>query len=849
MRSEMIRNEIADPRTFIKPIPLQLPSHKGVKIQARSFNVYNATIPLRDEIRKENYNRRKDQLSSMGFKTPVNMPYKVLGEPLFLNYKSAALHAVGQYETDEKENMVKESQNMNLNSNKAQTTQKANTKQTFSFRNYKKNKELLSLNDEVNRTKYFIHRVKLGHSLFDLLKNEEEKRNKKASSETKSIQMSIRPMKDSDDEFEQESEEELIDSYNEHQHHNQNYASSEQAESAHNSFANNRSNLVTPFNSENNNSALNNYDRVSKSRLALRDDINVSKISNSNSNRPQTYPANGIYTSIMSSYRQKSSIKKAKEETKPYAPVYSSLLSKDEAYLMDKPTLTRQLCILIWLLESINAEPNTISPLNTCFSINELGGEKLSYKEIKMKNEIEKRYQDFIKEDKKKDENKRDKEKNRYRAKRSRAKNEIDQVAQEQDLILNIENLNEEDTDQFKENQKNLDDMSALFDSSFADEDLKQPTKKFNLADITLTLMNMPEGAREKISSGQNLDNDHLESTRVSISLSNLDLMATNREFLNPNTINENSAFVTGQTDPKRLLQYKSSITTNTANLRQKRFSKKRESTVLNKIQKPVQTIADHELELIKIGNVEEMERIFNKTVSTHERRNSKSLKATTGPIRALWTEKVIDFQNNASSIKKYERLMEIKKHFENLMDENRIDVHQRIEELVKKRMTTCSIKYSNMNLNEPGLHNMLNRMNRSVIDYYKYEDMKVTPDPKYYEWFTELESLIENYYNRNDFILGKLLDKLAIYGKLNSKKQNELAFFRVLETLEIWELLSPDVMSSVEFCREKILEIQVEEFENWFKTKHPEHFVSRLPASASQASNTNKNEDNKDKK
>ena len=129
MRSEMIRNEIADPRTFIKPIPLQLPSHKGVKIQARSFNVYNATIPLRDEIRKENYNRRKDQLSSMGFKTPVNLPYKVLGEPLFLNYKSAALHAVGQYETDEKENMVKESQNMNLNSNKVQaTTQKSNVK-------------------------------------------------------------------------------------------------------------------------------------------------------------------------------------------------------------------------------------------------------------------------------------------------------------------------------------------------------------------------------------------------------------------------------------------------------------------------------------------------------------------------------------------------------------------------------------------------------------------------------------------------------------------------------------------------------------------------------------------------
>ena len=49
------RHELPDPKTFIKPIGLPFPSHKGVKIQARSFNVYNATQPSRDEIRKENY--------------------------------------------------------------------------------------------------------------------------------------------------------------------------------------------------------------------------------------------------------------------------------------------------------------------------------------------------------------------------------------------------------------------------------------------------------------------------------------------------------------------------------------------------------------------------------------------------------------------------------------------------------------------------------------------------------------------------------------------------------------------------------------------------------------------------
>ena len=34
--------------------------------------------------------------------------------------------------------------------------------------------------------------------------------------------------------------------------------------------------------------------------------------------------------------------------------------------------------------------------------------------------------------------------------------------------------------------------------------------------------------------------------------------------------------------------------------------------------------------------------------------------------------------------------------------------------------------------------------------------------------------------------------------------------------------------MSAVEFCREKIIEIPLEEFEEWFKEKHPDAFIAR---------------------
>lgn len=85
-----------DPREYVKPVPIPLPSDRGIKIQARNLNIYNQTIPNRDKIRKENYSRRTEQISSMGFSTPMNQPYKVIGEPLYLEQRDIILHGLGQ---------------------------------------------------------------------------------------------------------------------------------------------------------------------------------------------------------------------------------------------------------------------------------------------------------------------------------------------------------------------------------------------------------------------------------------------------------------------------------------------------------------------------------------------------------------------------------------------------------------------------------------------------------------------------------------------------------------------------------------------------------------------------------
>ena len=88
--------DVPNPREFVKSAPLPLPSHQGVKIQARSFNVYNTCIPPRNEICKENYTRRVEQMSTMGFASAINKPYRVIGEPLYLDQKQIILYGLGQ---------------------------------------------------------------------------------------------------------------------------------------------------------------------------------------------------------------------------------------------------------------------------------------------------------------------------------------------------------------------------------------------------------------------------------------------------------------------------------------------------------------------------------------------------------------------------------------------------------------------------------------------------------------------------------------------------------------------------------------------------------------------------------
>ena len=61
--------------------------------------------------------------------------------------------------------------------------------------------------------------------------------------------------------------------------------------------------------------------------------------------------------------------KKLKDQTRPYTPIYSTLLNKEETISIDRQSIIRQLCVLLWIMESVSLEKASAPPLNNCFNL------------------------------------------------------------------------------------------------------------------------------------------------------------------------------------------------------------------------------------------------------------------------------------------------------------------------------------------------------------------------------------------------------------------------------------------------------------------------------------------------
>lgn len=85
-------SSLSSSMSVVKGVIEPFTNKPGHKIQARSLAIYNAIVPTRDQVRKDNYDRRNGQMASMGFRTPINVPYRILGEPIHLETRQFNLY-------------------------------------------------------------------------------------------------------------------------------------------------------------------------------------------------------------------------------------------------------------------------------------------------------------------------------------------------------------------------------------------------------------------------------------------------------------------------------------------------------------------------------------------------------------------------------------------------------------------------------------------------------------------------------------------------------------------------------------------------------------------------------------
>jgi len=57
---------------------------------------------------------------------------------------------------------------------------------------------------------------------------------------------------------------------------------------------------------------------------------------------------------------------------------------------------------------------------------------------------------------------------------------------------------------------------------------------------------------------------------------------------------------------------------------------------------------------------------------------------------------------------------------------------------------------------------------------------------------------------------------------QVEAGKQSPIKLLRVLAGLRPWEICSPDVSAAIEFCRQRVVEMSVEEYEQWFSETFP---------------------------
>ncbi|KAL4218126.1 Coiled-coil domain-containing protein 60 [Mactra antiquata] len=206
------------------------------------------------------------------------------------------------------------------------------------------------------------------------------------------------------------------------------------------------------------------------------------------------------------------------------------------------------------------------------------------------------------------------------------------------------------------------------------------------------------------------------------------------------------------------------------------------------------------------------------------ETMTSKYLRANAHLIRPMSSPALTEFQAGLPSSKKVTLCADLHNQFAETREEKALTLHDILDHKESQRLSVCQSKFVSLQGMRHGssFHRAVEEMRseswrrlRKPINNRKKSTAKGN-------WYTDLMEKIPHEL-KHEWYYAKILQKLGNFGLVEGRgKQSIYKFIKILEGLREWEICSPDITAAIEFCREHIVEMTIEEYESWFVQRFP---------------------------
>ncbi|XP_064652339.1 LOW QUALITY PROTEIN: coiled-coil domain-containing protein 60-like [Lineus longissimus] len=779
----------SDPRSYVRMRPPPSPSHRAIKIDARSATIYTASTPSRDEVRKDNYDRRYDQMTQRGFWAVSYKPYKGIGDPFYLDERKLIMHALGQWDESEEDDSYSSPEEESDSDTEVKVqTPKPNTPAKFVLKRSRKG--LNTLGKEVTHGRNMVRNVRLGHGLFHLINQERQAKQQAVENalreRSERLKREWQPPKIETGSDQESSEDDLAEDVD-----------------------------------------LRNYMSPGREDFFLTDtpmptlDSGTGKVAFSGLSGSDFKSRPSTVHSGTSTGTPRPGSKKKRAVQRPYTAQHTNI-GRDEPG-RHKESIFHQLCALYWLLEAMNTDSlSSMGPICTSWHFKEIGGQKVSTRKLQKEKTTETSWNQFVSQPSctkgfwhvliatkrfTANRSKRSLGLGRGLVPPSSARNSLTGSSSPNSSISQL-NIGQAD------GQK-----SPNFDTIREDEEAIRKATPIS-----------EKGHEEKEEEDTNQNKNLFRFLdEYYASLRRVDGGGAESQPANPEMTVSVHNDVTPQSSAKQ---------------RGKTPRKPKKSS-----ETPTFTKTDL-------------------SGQSDSRLGSTTTRAVSaGMIRPRSSPALVEYQASLPSNKFQHLSHSLRQRFSEVGEEKALDLHDTLHQIERQRLKVCQNKFTALNnisshfhraiddirtksVHEEKANEKLRRTSSfSVVSHDKWfhraiDDIrtksvheekaneKLRRTSAHSPWFSDLVRNIPQEY-RTEWQFREIIEKLAKYGMrdqpvivtpitVEGSKHSAYKLLKVLTTLRQWEICSPDVSAAIEFCREKIVDMSIEEYEEWFQQQFP---------------------------